>query len=353
MKGKHIRKKYVTLLISCILCMTMIFTASITVGYGAEASVDSDGTVVSTLESILDKETNKWVLQGSVDKAYIDYLISEEKEHDYGALRWYFWAGSNTEISRIKISKEILRQLVSETGVPLELSTILGTVSMDNSVLNVLLQKTKGNSVDVIMEKIDLTTKQKEIYGNDAEGMAVYFYSNGKKITDLDFSRLKVILTPGDDLRKVGNLDVGRITSKGKMVSVENSTGGQVGNLRTMIQSRYLGTFILTSKARVTYGKKVTCVQSTTIKASAKSISHGATLTWKKSAGFKMDGYHVYVSAKKSSDFKKVFTTKKQAYTHTGAKRGSKQYYKIRGYRKINGTTFYTKWSPVVSATAR
>lgn len=83
-----------------------------------------------------------------------------------------------------------------------------------------------------------------------------------------------------------------------------------------------------------------------TIKAGKKS----ATISWKKAAN--ANGYQLYRSTKKNSGFKAVKTINKAStlnYTDKGLASGSTCYYKIRAYRTINGTKYYSKWSAVKS----
>jgi methionine-rich copper-binding protein CopC len=101
--------------------------------------------------------------------------------------------------------------------------------------------------------------------------------------------------------------------------------------------------------AKITAG-----VKATTVKASAKVSKGKITLTWKKSAGYKVDGYKVYRSTKKSSGYKVIAKTTKLTVKNTKSlKKGTRYYYKVRGYRVVDGKTVYTKYSTVISRVAK
>jgi hypothetical protein len=96
-------------------------------------------------------------------------------------------------------------------------------------------------------------------------------------------------------------------------------------------------------------------VKKTTVSAKSKVSSGSITISWVKSAGYKVDGYQIFRSTKKNSGYgtKPFFTTTKTTYKNTKSlKSGTRYYYKVRGYRKINGKTVYTEWSNKVSRVA-
>ena len=98
-------------------------------------------------------------------------------------------------------------------------------------------------------------------------------------------------------------------------------------------------------------------VENTTISASASTGSGYIRLDWRKSAGYKMDVYEIFRS-EDPNDFGTAayFTTKSGGisgyYKNTKElKKGVTYYYKIRGKRLIDGKTYYSRWSDVVSVT--
>lgn len=101
--------------------------------------------------------------------------------------------------------------------------------------------------------------------------------------------------------------------------------------------------------------KNAAGVKATKITGLKAASSRGKVdLTWKKSAGYKVDGYQVYRSIKKDSGFVKMNSVNVRYSKDTKSlKKGTRYYYKVRGYRTIDGKTVYTNWSAVVSAVAK
>ncbi len=71
------------------------------------------------------------------------------------------------------------------------------------------------------------------------------------------------------------------------------------------------------------------------------------TIKFKKTnKSYRLDGYQIYRSTKKSKGYTKVGTTSKLTWTDKSlGKKGKTYYYKVRGYRKVAGKTYYTNWS--------
>ncbi|MGN0715274.1 MAG: hypothetical protein ACI4LN_05580, partial [Anaerovoracaceae bacterium] len=93
-------------------------------------------------------------------------------------------------------------------------------------------------------------------------------------------------------------------------------------------------------------------VKAITPAAKAASYSYSKIkVTWDKIDG--LDGYIVYRATSKNGTYSKAFTTTKNSYINTGRTTGKYYYYKVRGYKKINGKTVYTKYSPVTATYAR
>ena len=99
---------------------------------------------------------------------------------------------------------------------------------------------------------------------------------------------------------------------------------------------------------------ELTTAQVKAITPAAKAMSYSCSkikVTWEKIGG--LDGYIVYRAASKNGTYSKAFTTTKSSYINTGRTTGKYYFYKVRGYKKIDGKTVYTKYSPVTATYAR
>lgn len=98
---------------------------------------------------------------------------------------------------------------------------------------------------------------------------------------------------------------------------------------------------------------QIIAVKSLSIKASSKfskssSGKRSIKVSWTTSANVSGIKYQVYKSSKKTGGFKKATTTSKKYYTNTSnLKKGSTYYYKVRGYKYLNGKYYYSPWSNV------
>ncbi|MEG1164047.1 MAG: C69 family dipeptidase [Anaerovoracaceae bacterium] len=87
-------------------------------------------------------------------------------------------------------------------------------------------------------------------------------------------------------------------------------------------------------------------VRGTTLKATSALANGGIKVMWQKSKGYRVDGYQVYKSNKKLDGYSKAFTTTKSMYKNTkGLKVAKTYFYRVRGFRTIDGVKYYTQWS--------
>lgn len=94
-------------------------------------------------------------------------------------------------------------------------------------------------------------------------------------------------------------------------------------------------------------------VQNTTVvSVKTAALSNKVTIEWKKkNTGYDVDYYQVYRSTKKSSGYKRIYTTRdskeKSCTNFRDVKPNTTYWYKVRGVRVIDGETVYTPFTKV------
>ena len=95
--------------------------------------------------------------------------------------------------------------------------------------------------------------------------------------------------------------------------------------------SKYITAKTAAAAPKITYSKNIS--------------SKKAKIKWKKVSGAK--GYKLYVSTKKKSGFKCVYTGSKCQYTKSKLKKGKTYYFKVKTYKKFGSKKLYSSYSTV------
>lgn len=124
---------------------------------------------------------------------------------------------------------------------------------------------------------------------------------------------------------------------------------------------RYLSNAIYSKMLASTFKdiETIDGIKKTKITAKSALTKNGIKVSWKKSAGYKVDYYEVFRSMKKSSGYgtKAYYKTKtNKTFSFIDSKKlkkGTRYYYKVRGVRIIDKTKYYTSWSNKANRTAK
>ncbi len=204
----------------------------------------------------------------------------------------------------------------------------------DDGVLITLTFKVKDGAVN---GKQEISFTQSSVTGYDADIKAVSFtpengyieVKNGKEpakpSTPSNGGSLPATPTSPTKPTQPGDKDDGNISPS------EPTTGGDKA---------------LTAAQQKTIAKvKAMKIIYTSAKYSKAKKSY--TLKYKRSnKAYKLDGYQIYRSTKVNKGFKKAASTSRMTWTDKKVgKKGTVRYYKVRGFRKIAGKTYYTNWS--------
>ena len=278
-------------------------------------------------------------------------------------LRFYISASAEAKADKavITISKTLLKKIRKQTKAALEISTYPSSVTLDRKLMNSLISKAKGTTVDVVTEKSVLSAEQKRLFGKTAIVRKLSFRSGGKTILNPNSSGASVVLDLADlpDALQTGEIGIGRVVTGGKVYQNKFSSEKTEKNgsplLRCKIQGSLQGTFVIGEKERIENAWIISGVRNTTIQAKVSSTEKAQPgrvslirLNWTKSKGFQVDGYEIYHSFD-DSYYQKAYTMEGNDCYNRNVMSGTTKYYKIRGYRNVNGLICYTRWSNVIS----
>lgn len=133
-------------------------------------------------------------------------------------------------------------------------------------------------------------------------------------------------------------------TSSNKKVAAVSSAG--------KITAKGVGKATITAKT--SNGKKAVCKVTVRPKTNKiiklkKSGKKSIKITWSKVS--ETTKYQIYMSKKKSSGYKRIKTTSAKTFSFTkkGLKRGRRYYFKIRSYKTVGKTKYYSSYSPIKS----
>ena len=295
-------------------------------------------------------------------RAAADAAASQD-EADVQPLRFYISASAEAKADKavITISKTLLKKIRKQTKAPLEISTYPSSVTLDRKLMNSLISKAKGTTVDVVTEKSVLSAEQKRLFGKTAIVRKLSVRSGGKTILNPNSSGASVVLDLADlpDALQTGEIGIGRVVTGGKVYQNKFSSEKTEKNgsplLRCKIQGSLQGTFVIGEKERIENAWIISGVRNTTIQAKVSSTEKAQPgrvslirLNWTKSKGFQVDGYEIYHSFD-DSYYQKAYTMEGNDCYNRNVMSGTTKYYKIRGYRTVNGLICYTRWSNVIS----
>lgn len=350
-----LKRQFATLLAVLIGIASMPF-AGICAGSTAQALVLSDSGAVSIqAESALMKKSGMTALTANISKKDVQQMLKKGMDDEYDALKFYLEAeDENIGKTTLTIKKELLKTIYKNTDVPLEAESRLGKVSLNSDLLKYLYQTAKGDTVDIIMKKKTLTEKQLESFGSESFAMNVYFTSGGKKIKNLKSNYIEIEFYLYGETEPNAVSAAYRLNDDGKLLKTEyNCEKDDSGKTVCKIKEKYLYPFVIGESTKLKTARIIAGVKTTKIELSVKGIAKGCnTLQWSKSKGFALDGYLVYDAYGKNENYTKKYDTEEKSCINKGIESGKFKYYKVRGYRVVDGKTYYTKWSNIVSATA-
>jgi len=259
------------------------------------------------------------------------------------------------ETTTVTIPTDTVQKIADKTEAEVTLKTDAAKMTLDQKSFGTVAAKATGSTVEIIVEKTKDETKYMEF--------ELKIVSGGVVIGEFDGGNVKVTVKLNAALAALKNaeltcvhIDDNGIYSKVKGAKNDDGT-------YTFITTHFSSYAIMaeTEADKIIDEQTIETVKKTMLvarsaNAKAPSGKKAIKVYWFNKDGSKLnfDGYEIYRSTKKNKFSKKpIFVAKKTAYFNTSAKKGTRYYYKVRGYKIISGKKVYTPYSLKAIRTAK
>lgn len=272
---------------------------------------------------------------------------------------------TNATSTRVETSlpADAVKKIATETSADLKVVTPAGEVVLDNKALGEIASKAGAEPVKLTVEKVEKADLPEAVQNKVDDKTMVLDLSvetASGKVTDFAGGSAEVTVGIPAGLGK--DVKVMYIDNKGVATAVDGKVVTVDGKSMYQFTTGHFSYYALADAATVDKAVKASetdrikaGVEATTIKTTTTAYKGYTRVNWKKAKGFKVDGYKLYRSTKKTTGtFKLILDTKKTTCKNTkNIKKGTRYYYKVRGYRTVDSVKVYTKWSTLGSRTAK
>lgn len=286
------------------------------------------------------KMSNKDAMDYENNGGSLIQVEGEVVEVEYGtdgtSVNQFVVKDGNGDLAKVFIDGYILS---SKTGKN-ELSSIVKKGNMVSAV-GLLYMHPEGNSDESVAV---LRVRDCEEILLVKEGVNDTYYPTLADLRKEELHKLEA-LAESETYNEAGQAEIAQILQDAKAALNKATTSAAIRAAASDAAEKIKN--VLTA-AEATEIEKI---QSTRFAARSKMTTlHGkkAVKVYWNEPEVNLDGYQVYRSVKRYEGYgKKPFfqTEKTSYYNNKELKTGSRYYYKVRGYREINGQTVYTQWS--------
>ena len=297
----------------------------------------SDRMATLTVEpSVANKILSKAV-ENKSKKIVIDALSKNKTE------------AASTVVAQVDVPKMLLEALAATTEADVNFKTNVAEVTMDNAAAGAVAKQAAGDTVQLIVKKVDETADKVEF-------QLKVVCSNGKEIHDFKGGKAAVTVSIPETMASKEIVCV-YIDDNGSMskVTLQKNADGTYTFFTGHFSTYALMTAEEADEAIAAQKKETLAAladQKLTARSKIVAMKNGkkaVKITWynKKGKIMDFDGVEIYRSTKKNSGYgkKPISTSATGKYYNTAIKSGTRYYYRVRGFVIIDGQKYYTDYS--------
>ncbi len=264
---------------------------------------------------------------------------------------------ANNDKVEVALPADTVKRIYAETEATVKVITPSGELEIDRNTIKTITEKEVTGTVNIVLEKMAQAPDDIDhVVGENAIAYQLKIVTSQGTISNFDGGIINVSLRVPKSMegKKIAVVHVsdGGIVSKmpGQTVKLADGYAYKFPTNHfsyfALLDEETAEKMVADQKAKFDRIKEG--VKNTTLKASSTAAKSSISLTWTKSRGYKVDGYEVFKSTKRYSGFGKTayFKTTKTTYKNTKElKKGTRYFYKVRGYRMVGNEKVYTAWS--------
>jgi len=316
---------------------------------GTTTTVPTTNADMSQSTTMKGNETTTTVDQTVADKIVENAVANKSEEVVIDATYHEESSDQSTKAATVEVPAETIQQIAEQTEAAVTIKTDVAEIKLDTQALAAVAEQAEGASVNVVAEKVKADDKEVRV-----ELKVVC--SEGKTISDFKGGNISVTVEAPKGKKDVVCVYIdeqGHWHTVPGQLNADGTYTFTTGHFSTyaIVDAEHAEETIAAQKeAAKNVQLKLRSVNTKTSKGK-KAIK--LTVSEVTDTGIDFDGYVIYRSTKKTSGYKKIYTTKTGTYYNTSAKKGVKYYYKAKGFVTIDGEKVYTGWSKKAIRTAK
>ena len=298
--------------------------------------------------------TSNGTTTATVDKTTADKIVDKAVENKstevvIDATANTTTAANSTTVAQVTIPTETLGAIAEKTEADVTIKTDVAEVKMDNAAAAAVSEQATGDTVQIVAEKVAEETDKVEF-----ELKVVC--SDGKVISNFNGGNIAVTVALPKAMAEKKVVCV-YIDDNGHMSKVEGQKNAD--GTYTFVTGHFSSYAIMAEEeADAAIAAQKEAIKNIKIKLTSKQVKtksgkKGIKITWTAAAGDKvLDGVEVFRSKERYKGYgtEPFYTSTKGgnegSYINTKSlKKGTKYYYRVRGYVLVDGQKVYTDYS--------